>query len=89
MGTVTPLPETVKQKAIAYLDRELSEHRGLDWAIEYHRKIRLMLEEEKRRADFFTEYQGEPLFSLRIGIEIETEQALRALIERITELETK
>ena len=87
MSNVTTLPVALKARAAKYVNDGLNENRGYAWAIDYHRKLRMMIVDERDRDEFYSEYEGEPLFTLKTGIEIETEQALRALIDHIHELE--
>lgn len=81
------LPASLKQKANEWVDSELNENRSVEWAINYHRKLVLMIKKTKERGEFYSEYEGDVCLSLKLGIDLEVENALRALINRIRELE--
>jgi len=83
--TITTLPIVKAQK---WVDDGLAKEREVDWARNYHRKLRLIIQEDKVRGKFFSTHDGETCMSLSMGLDLEIEQALRALIKRIDELET-
>jgi len=86
MNNVKKLPAV---QANEWIDEKLSTDRTVEWAIDYHRKQVLMIEEERKKGDFYHVSEGEVLMSLHMGIDLEMEQAMRALIMRINELESQ
>ena len=87
MSNVTALPIPAGVRADAIIDRGLNEHRDTLWAINYHRKLVHVIENYKHDGGYYSEHEGELMINFKVGIDLEVEQALRALISRINELE--
>ena len=86
MDSIATLPKSLKLKAKERINRELACDRSVEWAIDYHRKLVLMIQEKTERDDYYSEHKGQLCINLKLGIDLEVENAIRALICEVSRL---